>query len=66
MDCLDAINDHCQNIATVAGLLAAVDQHPDSDQLDARLASLTGSLILEEVGQARARLRELAQTWRAP
>lgn len=64
MDCLDAINDHCQNIATVAGLLAAVDQHPDSDQLDPQLASFTGFLILEELKQARARLRELAQAWR--
>ena len=66
MDCLDAIHDRCQNIATVAGLLAAVDQHPDNELLDAKLAGLTGSLILEQLDQAKERLRELAQTWGAP
>ena len=51
LDALDAVNDRFTNIATVTGLLEAVD---DPETLNARLAANAGSLIAGEMRQVKA------------
>jgi hypothetical protein len=46
----------CGNIATLAGLLAAIGLHRDNQPLNAGLASDAGELILQELRRLEALL----------
>ena len=52
----DILDDHCHNLATLAGLLAASDETLDPD-----LASSTGYLLDREIRQMQA---ALAAAWK--
>jgi hypothetical protein len=60
LECVDALNDHCSSITTLAGLLEASGQHPESETLRADLAGSAGSLILREAEQMKEWLKMLA------
>jgi hypothetical protein len=58
IDCVDALNDHCRHITTLAELLQACDA-PESFTVE--LASKAGYLITKELAQVKALLTELGK-----
>jgi hypothetical protein len=61
LDCLDAMNDHCTSITTLAKLLEVGGQYPESEILRPELAANAGSLIVREAEKMKEWLRTLAR-----
>jgi len=64
LDMLDVLDNHCDHLAALAGLMEACGHHPLGEPLNRRLVADVGSLMLREVRQMRAHLDRLAKAAR--